>query len=58
MARLTLARLLAVPWLLLPALVSGDEVLDLQEQGRPAWDAQLAKSTTCTKENLQVRREW
>ncbi|KAL2169412.1 hypothetical protein VTG60DRAFT_6041 [Thermothelomyces hinnuleus] len=58
MARLTLARLLAVPWLLLPGLVSGDAVLDLQEKGRPAIDAQLAKSTTCTKEKLQVRREW
>ncbi|KAL2175532.1 uncharacterized protein P884DRAFT_301613 [Thermothelomyces heterothallicus CBS 202.75] len=58
MARLTLAGLLAVPCLLLPGLVSGDAVLDLQEKGRPAIDAQLAKSMTCTKEKLQVRREW
>ncbi|KAL2161003.1 hypothetical protein VTH06DRAFT_8716 [Thermothelomyces fergusii] len=58
MARLTLAKLLAVPWLLFPALVAGDGVLDLQQQGRPAWEAQLAKSKTCTKDKLQVRREW
>jgi tyrosinase len=58
MARLTLAGMLAVPWLLLAGLVSGDAVLDLQNKGRPNIDAQLAKSKTCTKENLQVRREW
>jgi tyrosinase len=58
MARLTLAGMLAVPWLLLAGLASGDAVLDLQNKGRPNIDAQLAKSKTCTKENLQVRREW
>jgi len=58
MARLTLVGLLAVPWLLLAGLVSGDAVLDLQNKGRPNIDAQLAKSTTCTKANLKVRREW
>lgn len=58
MARLTLAGMLVVPWLLLASLVSGDAVLDLQNKGRPNIDAQLAKSKTCTKENLQVRREW
>ncbi|KAK4039370.1 hypothetical protein C8A01DRAFT_47161 [Parachaetomium inaequale] len=58
MARLTLVGLLAVPWLLLAGLVSGDAVLDLQTKGRPSIDAQIAKSTTCTKANLKVRREW
>ncbi|KAL2143111.1 hypothetical protein VTI28DRAFT_325 [Corynascus sepedonium] len=58
MARLTLAGLLAVPWLLLPGLVAGDAVLDLQEKGRPSIDARIANSATCSKENLQVRREW
>jgi len=50
--------LLAVPWALLTAPVAGDVVLDLQNKGRPALDAQLAKSKTCTKDKLQVRREW
>lgn len=58
MARLSAFALLAVPWLLLLGLVSGDAVLDLQNKGRPAIDAAIAKSKTCTKENLQVRREW
>lgn len=58
MARLSLAGMLVIPWLLLAGLVSGDAVLDLQNKGRPNIDAQLAKSKTCTKENLQVRREW
>jgi len=31
---------------------------DLQTKGRPAIDAAIAKSKTCTKEKLQVRREW
>ncbi|AEO65574.1 uncharacterized protein THITE_2046868 [Thermothielavioides terrestris NRRL 8126] len=43
MARLTLLKLLAVPWLLLAGLVSGDAVLDLQNKGRPNIDAQIAK---------------
>jgi tyrosinase len=58
MARLTLVGLLAVPWLLLAPLVTGDAVLDLQNKGRPAIDARIAKSATCTKEKLRVRREW
>ncbi|KAH6628199.1 hypothetical protein F5144DRAFT_493509 [Chaetomium tenue] len=58
MARLSLAGMLVIPWLLLAGLVSGDAVLDLQNKGRPNIDAQLAKSKTCTKENLKVRREW
>ncbi|KAH8887627.1 Di-copper centre-containing protein [Thozetella sp. PMI_491] len=58
MARLLSVLLLAVPWLLLSSLVSADVVLDLQKKGRPNVDAQLAKSTTCTKEKLQVRQEW
>jgi tyrosinase len=58
MARLALFGLLAVPWLLLVGLVSGDAVLDLQNKGRPSIDAQIAKSKTCTKDKLRVRREW
>ncbi|KAK3311021.1 uncharacterized protein B0T15DRAFT_499059 [Chaetomium strumarium] len=58
MARLSLVALLAVPWLLLAGLASGDAVLDLQNKGRPSIDAQIAKSTTCTKDKLRVRREW
>jgi tyrosinase len=62
MARGSLASLalLAVPWLLLSlvGLASGDTVLDLQNKGRPNLDAQLAKSKTCTKDKLSVRREW
>lgn len=58
MARLSLIGLLAVPWLLLAGLASGDAVTDLQNKGRPSIDAQLAKSTTCTKDKLKVRREW
>lgn len=47
-------------WLLLTltGLVASDAVLDLQNKGRPALDAQLAKSKTCTKAKLSVRREW
>ncbi|KAK4185776.1 hypothetical protein QBC35DRAFT_555821 [Podospora australis] len=56
MVRLFGFALLAVP--LLTGLVSGDAVKDLQDKGRAALDAQLAKSKTCTKANLQVRREW
>jgi tyrosinase len=42
----------------LSALCAADAVGDLQTKGRAALDAQLAKSKTCTKEKLQVRREW
>lgn len=43
---------------LLVALCTADAVTDLQTKGRAQVDAQLAKSTTCTKDKLQVRREW
>lgn len=39
-------------------LVSADAINDLEAQGRPAMYAALANSTTCTKEKLQIRREW
>lgn len=58
MARLSLVALLAVPWLMLVDFAAGDAVLDLQNKGRPNIDAQIAKSSTCTKDKLQVRREW
>jgi tyrosinase len=31
---------------------------DLQTKGRAAIDAAIAKSTSCTKDKLRVRREW
>jgi len=40
------------------SLVSGDIVQDLSDKGRAQVDARIAKSKTCTKEKLQVRREW
>jgi tyrosinase len=43
---------------LLCVLCAADAVSDLASKGRPAVDAAIAKSTTCTKDKLQVRREW
>jgi tyrosinase len=43
---------------LLSVLCAADAVSDLAAKGRPAVDAAIAKSTTCTKDKLQVRREW
>lgn len=42
----------------LRVLVSADAINNLEAQGRPAMYAALANSTTCTKEKLQIRREW
>ncbi|KAF2112630.1 hypothetical protein BDV96DRAFT_648882 [Lophiotrema nucula] len=42
----------------LSPLCAADAVSDLQTKGRAAVDAQIAKSTTCTKDKLQVRKEW
>ena len=49
---------LASIFLLFSAQVSADAVSDLQDKGRTAWNAQLAKSKTCTAANLKVRKEW
>jgi hypothetical protein len=49
---------LATLFLFLSAQVSADAVGDLQDKGRAAWNAQLAKSKTCTAANLKVRKEW
>ena len=38
--------------------VVADAVSTLQNNGRAALNAQLAKSTTCTAATLQVRKEW
>lgn len=56
----TLQRLYAllVALSLLSALCIADAVSDLQTKGRAAVDAEIAKSTTCTKDKLQVRKEW
>ncbi|KAK3330693.1 hypothetical protein B0H66DRAFT_72310 [Apodospora peruviana] len=60
MARLFSVALLAaaVQWMLFAGLVSGDAVQDLQKKVRPNLDAAIAKSKTCTKEKLQIRKEW
>lgn len=50
--------LLASLFLLFSAQVSADAVSALQHKGRAAWNAQLAKSKTCTAANLKVRKEW
>lgn len=44
--------------ILLATLVRGDAVSDLWNKGKPALDAQLTTSKTCTKDKLLVRREW
>jgi tyrosinase len=49
---------LLVSMSLLSVLCAADAVSDLATKGRPAIDAAIAKSTTCTKDKLQVRREW
>jgi tyrosinase len=43
---------------LLAVFVQADAVGDLQTKGRAAVDAAIAKSTTCTKDKLKVRKEW
>jgi tyrosinase len=40
------------------ALCAADAVSDLQTKGRAAVDAAIAKSKTCTKDKLRVRKEW
>jgi tyrosinase len=44
--------------LLFSGHASADPVSDLQNSGRAALNAQLAKSKTCTAANLKVRKEW
>ncbi|RYN81586.1 hypothetical protein AA0117_g2247 [Alternaria alternata] len=43
---------------LLHVLCAANAVNDLQTKGRAAIDAAIAKSTSCTKDKLRVRREW
>lgn len=43
---------------LLHVLCAADAISDLVTKGRPNVDAALAKSTTCTKDKLRVRKEW
>jgi tyrosinase len=50
--------LLAPVVLFFAAQATADAVSDLQDKGRAAINAQLAKSTTCTKDKLLVRQEW
>ena len=42
----------------LATLVAADAVKDLQDKARPVLDAAIAKSKTCSKEKLRIRREW
>ncbi|KAE9372312.1 Di-copper centre-containing protein [Stipitochalara longipes BDJ] len=49
---------LASIFLLFSVQVSADAVSDLQDKGRAAINAELAKSKTCTAANLKVRKEW
>ncbi|KNG48215.1 Di-copper centre-containing protein [Stemphylium lycopersici] len=42
---------------LLNVLVAADAVSDLQTKGRAAIDASIAKSSTCTKDQIRIRRE-
>ncbi|KAK8008439.1 Di-copper centre-containing [Apiospora marii] len=58
MARLISLALLSVQFILLANLVAGDAVHDLWTKGLSALDAQLDKSPTCTRANLQVRKDW
>jgi tyrosinase len=50
--------LLGLIVLFFSAQASADAVGDLQTKGRAQWDGQLAKSITCTKAKLRVRKEW
>lgn len=43
---------------LVVAAAAQDAYVKLQEEARPAWEAQLEKSTSCTKDGMRVRREW
>lgn len=43
---------------LLSVVLAADAVSELAVKGRPAVDAVVAKSTTCTKDKLRVRKEW
>ncbi|KAM0820779.1 hypothetical protein AB5N19_06599 [Seiridium cardinale] len=58
MLRLVSFVLVTLQLLLLPILVNADAVLGLWIKGQLALDAQLAKSTTCPKDKLQIRKEW
>lgn len=58
MSRLARIALVALQILLLSSIVDADAVLDLWTKGQPSLDAQLAKSTTCSKDKLQIRKEW
>lgn len=44
--------------LALASVAAADAVNDLETEGRAALDATIAQSTTCTEDQLQVRREW
>ncbi|XP_014561310.1 hypothetical protein COCVIDRAFT_86748 [Bipolaris victoriae FI3] len=43
---------------LLSVLASADPLHALMARGRPAMNAAIKKSATCTKDKLRIRREW
>lgn len=43
---------------LLSVVLAADAVSELAAKGRASVDAVVAKSTTCTKDKLRVRKEW
>ncbi|KAH6653851.1 hypothetical protein BKA67DRAFT_676399 [Truncatella angustata] len=58
MTRIISFVLFTVQLLLFSSIVKADAVLDLWTKGLPSLEAQLAKSKTCTKDKLQIRKEW
>lgn len=44
--------------LALASIAAADAVNDLETTGREALDATIEQSTTCSKDKLEVRREW
>ena len=44
--------------LALASLAAADAVNDLEKEGRVALDATIEQSTTCSNDDLEVRREW
>jgi tyrosinase len=53
-----MVRIASFALLALAQLVVGDAVKDLQDKGRPNVNNLVAKSKTCTKEKLKIRKEW
>lgn len=48
----------ALGFAVLAGNAAADVVKDLEDEGRPALDAVIAQSETCSEDKLEVRREW